>query len=59
LRWLAMSYFSMLPHIHRQEFAPLEEHGVDQLVARLEEAAAERHAQIVSRPQVCGWAIRP
>jgi ubiquinone/menaquinone biosynthesis C-methylase UbiE len=54
----AMTYRSMLPHIIRLKLAPEGAGDPDTLAQRLTTAAATVRAQIVSKPQVCAWAIR-
>jgi ubiquinone/menaquinone biosynthesis C-methylase UbiE len=55
----AMTYRSMLPHIARLMFEPERAGDPDTLAERLHAAAATVRSQIVSKPQVCAWTIRP
>jgi SAM-dependent methyltransferase len=54
----AMTYRSMLPQIARMGLVPEDIGDPDTLADRLVAAAAAVRAQIVSKPQVCAWAIR-
>jgi SAM-dependent methyltransferase len=58
-RWLALSYRSMLPHVTRLGLVPDDVGDPETLVERLEQELRVARAQIVSRPQVCAWAVRP
>jgi SAM-dependent methyltransferase len=55
----AMTYRSMLPQIVRMGLVPEDNGDPETLADRLVAAAAAVRAQIVSKPQVCAWAIRP
>ena len=57
-RLLAMTYQSMLPQIERLRMVPADGGDPDTLADRLAAAAAALRAQIVSKPQSCGWAVR-
>jgi SAM-dependent methyltransferase len=58
--WLlaALTYRSMLPQIIHLGLAADDIGDPDTLADRLMAAAAAVHAQIVSKPQACAWAIR-
>jgi SAM-dependent methyltransferase len=58
-RWLALSYRSMLPHVTRLGLAPADVGDPETLIERLDKELQAVRAQVVSRPQVCAWAIRP
>ena len=58
-RWLALSYRNLLPHITRVGIAPADQDDPATLPERLEAAVAAVRGQVVSRPQSCGWAMRP
>ena len=58
-RWLALTYRSMLPHIARLGLEPTSVGDPGTLVERLEAELAAVRAQVVSNPQICGWAVRP
>jgi hypothetical protein len=54
-----MTYQRMLPQISRLNLAPADAGDPATLPDRLVAAATAVHAQIVSKPQACAWAIRP
>jgi SAM-dependent methyltransferase len=58
-RWLALTYRAMLPHIVRLGLEPAGVGDPETLVQRLEAELAAVRAQVVSNPQICGWAVRP
>ena len=58
-RWLALTYRSMLPHIVRLGLEPAGVGDPKTLVERLEAELVAVRAQLVSNPQICGWAVRP
>jgi ubiquinone/menaquinone biosynthesis C-methylase UbiE len=58
-RLQAMTYQRMLPQISRLNLAPADAGDPATLPDRLVAAATAVHAQIVSKPQACAWAIRP
>jgi SAM-dependent methyltransferase len=58
-RWLALTYRSILPHVKRLGLEPTSVGDLETLVERLEAALTAVRAQVVSNPQVCGWAVRP
>jgi SAM-dependent methyltransferase len=58
-RWVALSYRSMLRHIMRLGLEPACVGDPETLAERLEAELAAVHAQVISNPQVCGWAVRP
>lgn len=58
-RLFAMTYRSMFPYIARIEPALTEADDPDSLAERLTAAAVAARAQIVSKPQLCAWAIKP
>jgi SAM-dependent methyltransferase len=57
-RWLALSYRSMLPHIRQLGLEPTTIGDPETLVERLEAELTVVRAQVVSNPQICGWAVR-
>jgi SAM-dependent methyltransferase len=58
-RWWALTYRSMLPHIARLGLEPPSVGDPETLVERLEAELTAVRAQMVSLPQICGWAVRP
>jgi SAM-dependent methyltransferase len=58
-RWLALTYRAMLPHIARLGLEPTSVGDPETLVERLQAALTAVGAQVVSNPQICGWAVRP
>ena len=58
-RWLALTYRSMLPQIARLGLEPVSVGDPETLAERLEAELAAVHAQVISNPQICGWAVRP
>lgn len=58
-RWLALTYRAMLPHIARLGLEPTAVGDPETLVERLEAEVAAVRAQVISNPQICGWAVRP
>jgi len=58
-RWIALGYRSMLPHITRLGLAPTSVGDPETLVERVEAELRAVRAQVVSAPQICGWAVRP
>jgi SAM-dependent methyltransferase len=58
-QWWALTYRSMLPHIARLGLEPTSVGDPETLVERLEAELAAVHAQMVSIPQICAWAVRP
>jgi SAM-dependent methyltransferase len=58
-RWLALTYRAMLPHIARLGLEPPGVGDPETLVERLDAELTAVHAQVVSNPQICGWALRP
>jgi SAM-dependent methyltransferase len=58
-RWLALTYRSMLPHIVRLGLEPTSVGDPETLVERLEAELTTVRAQVISNPQICGWAVRP
>ena len=58
-RWWALTYRSMLPHIARLGLEPTSAGDPETLAERLEAELSAVHAQMVSLPQICGWAVRP
>jgi SAM-dependent methyltransferase len=59
VRWLALTYRSMLPHIARLGLEPASVGDPETLAERLEAELAAVRAQVVSNVQICGWAVRP
>ena len=58
-RWLALTYRAMLPHIARLGLEPTCVGDPETLAERLEAELAAVRAQVVSNPQICGWAVQP
>ena len=58
-QWWALTYRSMLPHIARLGLEPACVGDPETLVERLKAEVAALHTQMVSIPQICGWALRP
>jgi SAM-dependent methyltransferase len=58
-KWLALNYRSMLPHVTRLGLTPPDVGDPDTLVDRLDQQLRAARAQVVSRPQVCAWVVRP
>jgi SAM-dependent methyltransferase len=58
-RWVALTYRSMLSHIARLGLEPTCVGDPETLPERLEAELAAVHAQVVSNPQICAWAVRP
>jgi ubiquinone/menaquinone biosynthesis C-methylase UbiE len=59
VRWMAQSYRVLHPHAVRLGLYDEIIGDVDSLEVRMLDAAAMVNAQVSSRPQACGWAIRP
>jgi len=58
-QWWALTYRSMLPHIARLGLEPACVGDPETLVERLKAEVTALHTQMVSIPQICGWALRP
>lgn len=58
-RWWALTYRSMLPHIARLGLEPTSIGDPEMLLGRLQAELAAVRAQMISIPQICGWAVRP
>ena len=57
--WYALGYRVMLPHLARLGLEPSSVGDPETLLERLEAELTAVRAQVVSNPQICGWAVRP
>src|SRR5262249_8104130 len=56
-QWVVLTYRSMLPHIVRLGLEPTSVGDAETLLERLQAELTAVRAQVVSNPQICGWAV--